>query len=197
MLSVAASRLVCFIVPVFLGLTPQAMNIPPLRGSGRPTHFAAASRGHPTRMGAIRKRVPPLRGSARSPHADGGDHNMAPLHGFGGSLQEDGGEPGHGHRHFADSQAHPTMMPVPRLVEIMIRGQRRRRGRYLAWGVSPRKPRTQLRPAPKGRQIPSLGRQPQETAHPTPTSPEGATDSGPGWGRHDYWRKKWQEHSAT
>ena len=32
MLSVAASRLVCFIVPVFLGLTPQANYLSPLRG---------------------------------------------------------------------------------------------------------------------------------------------------------------------
>jgi hypothetical protein len=35
---VAASRLVHIIVPVFLGLTPQAMNMPPLRGFGGSRH---------------------------------------------------------------------------------------------------------------------------------------------------------------
>jgi hypothetical protein len=175
-LSVAASRLDYFVARLILGLTPQAMNMPPLRGSGRPIHFAAASRGHPTRMGAIRKRVPPLRGSARSPHADGGDHNMAPLHGFGGSPRKDGG--------------HPV---------CQFRGARRapKARQIFSLGRQPQEQRCPLPRAPKGRQIPSLGRQPQETAHPTPTSPEGATDSGPGCGRHDDWRKKWQEHSAT
>ena len=89
-MSVAASRLVHVAMPVFLGLTPQAMDMSPLRGSGRPTHFAAASRGHPTRMGAIRKRVPPLGGSGRSPHADGGGHKMTPLRGFAASSQKEG-----------------------------------------------------------------------------------------------------------
>ena len=35
---VAASRLVHIVMPVFLGLTPQAMDMPPLRGFTRPPH---------------------------------------------------------------------------------------------------------------------------------------------------------------
>jgi len=81
---VAASRLIHIVMPVFLGLTPQAINMPPLRGSG-------------------------------------------------GSPRKDGGH------------------PVCRFRDA--------------------------RPAPKARQIFSLGREPQEAVHPTPTSPEGATDS--------------------
>ena len=50
-LSVAASRLVCFVVTVSLGLTPQAMNMPPLRG------FAAS----PPEV-LTQPRVPLLRG---------------------------------------------------------------------------------------------------------------------------------------
>jgi len=49
-MSVAASRLVHIVTPVFLGLTPQAMNMSPLRG------FAAS----PLRM-MTQPRVPLLR----------------------------------------------------------------------------------------------------------------------------------------
>jgi hypothetical protein len=77
-MSVAASRLVHIVMPVFLGLTPQAKYLSPLRGSGRPSHVTAASRGHPTRNGTIRER-------------------MLPLRGFGGSRHEDGGDPGASH----------------------------------------------------------------------------------------------------
>ena len=131
---VAASRLVFFVVPVYLGLTPQAMNISPLRGFEGSHHEdggdretqPAASRLHLLGRVVIREHVPLLRGSGWSPH--------------------------------------------------------------VLDGVS--------RPAPKARQIFSLGREPQETVRPTPTSPEGATDSVLWCGCHDDWRKKWQEHSA-
>ena len=126
MSSVAASRLVHIFVPLILGLTPQAIDISPLRGSGAasphedcrdPETLAAASRLRPMTIIVIRAHVSPLRGWGESPHRDGGG-------------------------------------PACRIHDS--------------------------RPAPKARQIFSLGRQPQETVRPTPISPEGATDLWPG-----------------
>ena len=116
--SVAASRLVHVVMRVFLGLTPQAMSMPPLRGFARPPHEdcgdPAALQLHLSRGVVTWAWVSPLRGSGGSPRKDGGH-------------------------------------PVCRFRDA--------------------------RPAPKARQIFSLGREPQEAVRPTPTSPEGATDS--------------------
>jgi hypothetical protein len=74
MSSVAASRLVHIFVPLILGLTPQAIDISPLRGSGAasphgdcrdPETLAAASRLHPMRIILTRARVSPLCGFAQ------------------------------------------------------------------------------------------------------------------------------------
>jgi hypothetical protein len=86
-MSVAASRLVHILMPVFLGLTPQAMNMPPLRGfegsrhddGGDPGTRAAASRlvhvVMPVFLGLTpqAKYLSPLRGFEVSRHEDGGD----------------------------------------------------------------------------------------------------------------------------
>jgi hypothetical protein len=56
--------------------------------------------------------------------------------------------------------------------------ERRRRDRYIAWGASPRKGRIKQQMSPwKGRQMISLGRQPQVRGDQTTIEPlEGATD---------------------
>jgi len=69
MLSVAASRLVQIITPVFLGLTPQARYVSPLRGFAASPHeiltqprVPPPSRLHLMGMVVTRKRLPPLCG---------------------------------------------------------------------------------------------------------------------------------------
>ena len=69
MSSVAASRLVQVVTPVFLGLTPQAMNMSPLRGFTSSPHeiltqprVPPPSRLHFMGMVVTRKRLPPLCG---------------------------------------------------------------------------------------------------------------------------------------
>ena len=113
--SVAASRLVDNVMPVFLGLTPQAMDMSPLRGFARPAMKMTVTLA--------------LRTYGRSPHFLGGDSRRAPKARQTFSL---GREP-------QEWDRAPSVKP-------------RSGDRYLAWGVSPRKPCVQHRPAPKGRQ---------------------------------------------
>jgi len=60
----AASRLVHIVMPVFLGLTPQAMDMSPLRGFARPAMKITVTLE--------------LRTYGRSPHFLGGDSRRAP-----------------------------------------------------------------------------------------------------------------------
>jgi len=96
-MSVAASRLVHFVMPVSLGLTPQANCLSSLRDLAI----------------LVRRRFPDL-----VPQAMGIPPLRSSITGNGPGLPRANGE--------------------TRLFDSVIRGQRRRRGRYLAWGVSPR-----------------------------------------------------------
>jgi len=182
-MSVAASRLVQIVTPGFLGLTPQANCLSSLRdftrlphedGGDSGTRFAAswlgtvtscgwgeaskgvaASRLRPMSITVTRKRVSSLRFLARSPHLGGGD----------------------AHTRVAASRLRPTRIAVTRVRVSLLRGSGRMPHRD---GCAPVCGSCDPRPAPKARQIISLGRQPQETMHPTPTSPEGATDTSSG-----------------
>ncbi len=137
-MSVAASRLVYIFVPVFLGLTPQAMNMPPLRGFTRPPHedggdpescrcFAAGLFSFVAGRRAWRPRlhISPLRGSGRS-------------------------------KVNRSAEAKSTWC------RIVIEDERRRRDRFIAWGVSPRNGNRRKRQALEGRQIQCLGGEPRE-----------------------------------
>jgi hypothetical protein len=96
-LSVAASRLVHVIGPLFLGLTPQAMSLPPLRGwvflfhlcswGSRPRlricRRFAASWPQSMKIMATWWRLEPLCGFALSPHEDTVTRaHSSPLRGF-------------------------------------------------------------------------------------------------------------------
>ena len=203
MSSVAASRLAHIVPPVFLGLTPQAMNMSPLRGFVVSPHEILTqprvhlpSRLHLMGMVVTRKRVPPLPGPARSPHMGASDPHtrvadsrlrlvriiltgarVPRLHGSGGSHHRDSGAPTcrfHNSRRAPKARQTFSLGREPQKLDRAPSVKPRSGDRHLAWGVSPRKRRVQLRPAPKGRQTFNLGCE-----------------------RQDDWRKKWQEHSAT
>ena len=195
-LSVAASRLEVFFGPVFLGLTPQAMDMPPLRGFTRPPHEDCGpgrfARLHLSRGVVTRASVPLLRGFAASSQKDGVDAatcvaasrlvhivmpvflgltpqatNMPLLRGFTRPPHEDCGDP-------AASRLHLSRGVVTWAWVSPLRGFE---GPPRTDGGHPVCRFRDARPAPKARQIFSLGREPQEAVRPTPTSPEGATDS--------------------
>ena len=108
-MSVAASRLVNIVTPVFLGLTPQANCLSSLRDLAIFVRCRFPGLA-PQAMG-----IPPLRSS---------------ITGNGPGLPRANGE--------------------TRLFDFVIRDQRRRRDRYLAWGVSPRTQEDNQSKSPEG-----------------------------------------------
>jgi hypothetical protein len=148
----------------------------PHEDCGDPGTCVATSRLHPVRIAVTRKRVSSLRFLERSPHLGGGN----------------------AHTRVVASRLRPMRIVVTRVRVSLLRGSGRLPHRD---GCAPVCGSRDPWPAPKARQIFSLGRQPQdsggrpikeprrqihslgrepqETVRPTPTSPEGATDLWP------------------
>ena len=155
MMSVAASRLVRFFASLILGLTPQAMNMSPLRGFATSSHEDRGDSG--TRVATLRLHllmgvvtracVPLFRGFAASSHQDRGDSstNVAAL------------------------WLHPMRFVVTRPCVPPLRGFARPAMRMTVtralrgYDRSPHVLGSDPRPAPKARQTYSLGREPQES----------------------------------
>ncbi len=210
-----ASRLVHVIGPLFLGLTPQAMSLPPLRGwvflfhlcswGSRPRlricRRFAASWPQSMKIMATWWRLEPLCGFALSPHEDtvtrgtlvaasrlhissqrecgisGAHATTSRLRGF---FNDDVATLAHepwsvGSGSAPDGGGGWAACPL---------GESRpapKARQVFSLGREPQGSRQgAIGQAAKRRQIFSLGREPQETARPTPTSPEGATDMCPG-----------------
>jgi len=246
-MSVAASRLVHFVMPVSLGLTPQAKCLSPLRGFTRLPHvdgvkrlwmspfrglaeficlpflgampqvlgYAAASRLHPMRIVLTRVRVSPLRFLARSPHVGGVKRaRVSPLRFLARSPHLGGGD---AHTRVVASRLRPMRIVVTRAPVSSLCGLARSPH---ANDGDPDCRHCDSRPAPKARQIFSLGRQPQDSGGQpikepqrgdrylawgvSPRkrcgqlrrAPKGRQTFGLGCECQDDWRNKCQEHSA-
>ena len=127
MVSVAALRLVDFWRPCFLGLAPQANNLPPLRGSCRKIE-----------EGPLAGQSMADRPVSRRHHSAAwivGDRDERRRHHSAAWVVGDRDE----------RRRHRSAALFAR-----DRDERRRRDRYLAWGVSPRYEETKLRMSPRG-----------------------------------------------